>query len=50
MDNLKHSEKDGEISKDAHHDYANEIQEITDNYIGKMDESLAKKEQEIKQV
>ncbi len=50
MDDLKHSEKDGEISKDAHHDYANEVQEITDNYIGKMDESLAKKEQEIKQV
>lgn len=50
MDDLKHSEKDGEISKDAHHDYANDVQEITDNYVGKIDETLANKEQEIKQV
>ncbi len=50
MDDLKQSEKDGEISKDAHHDYANEVQEITDKYIGRIDESLANKEQEIKQV
>ena len=50
MDDLKRSEKDGDISKDAHHDYANEVQEITDKYIGRIDESLANKEQEIKQV
>ncbi len=50
MDDLKQSEKDGEISKDAHHDYANEVQEITDKYVGKIDQSLANKEQEIKQV
>ena len=50
MDDLKHSEKDGEISKDAHHDYANEIQELTDKYIGQMDEALTSKDEEIKQV
>lgn len=50
MDDLKRSEKDGDISKDAHHDYANEVQEVTDKYIGRIDESLANKEQEIKQV
>jgi ribosome recycling factor len=50
MDNLKHAEKDNEISKDEHHDYASEIQELTDTYVGRIDESLANKEKEIKQV
>ncbi len=50
MDNLKHSEKDGKVSKDEHHDYGSEIQELTDKYVGKIDEALANKEQEIKQV
>ncbi|MBC8337248.1 MAG: ribosome recycling factor [Rhodospirillales bacterium] len=50
MDNLKNAEKDNEISKDEHHDYAGEIQELTDTYVGKIDELLAKKEQDIKQV
>ncbi len=50
MDDLNHSEKDSEISKDEHHDYANEIQELTDKYIGQMDEALTNKEEEIKQV
>ena len=50
MDNLKHAEKDNEFSKDEHHDYASEIQELTDTYVGRIDESLANKEKEIKQV
>jgi len=50
MDDLKHSEKDGNISKDEHHDYATEIQELTDTYVGKIDELLANKEKEIMQV
>ena len=50
MDDLKNSEKDGDLSKDEHHDYANEIQEVTDLYVGKIDEALANKEQEITQV
>ncbi|MCH7865301.1 MAG: ribosome recycling factor [Proteobacteria bacterium] len=50
MDNLKHEEKDGGISKDEHHDYANEVQVLTDKYVAKIDEALTKKEQEITQV
>ncbi len=50
MDELKREEKDGEISEDAHHDYAHEIQELTDTYVKKIDETLSNKEQEIMQV
>jgi len=50
MDNLKHAEKDNEISSDEHHDYAGEIQELTDVSVGKIDDLLANKEKEIKQV
>jgi len=50
MDELKRSEKDGEISEDAHHDYGKEIQDITDEFIKKIDETLSHKEQEIMQV
>ncbi|MBT4932105.1 MAG: ribosome recycling factor [Rhodospirillaceae bacterium] len=50
MDELKRSEKDGEISEDEHHDYAKEIQDITDDFIKKIDDTLAHKEQEIMQV
>jgi len=50
MDDLKHSEKDSEISKDEHHDYANDIQELTDKYVGQIDAALINKEEEIKQV
>ncbi len=50
MDELKKAEKDGEISKDEHHDYDAETQELTDQYVKKVDESLHTKEQEIMQV
>lgn len=50
MDDLKNSEKDNKISKDEHHDYAGEIQELTDTYVGNIDEMLANKEKEITQV
>lgn len=50
MDELKKAEKDGDISQDAHHEYADVIQELTDEYIGKVDETLSHKEQEIMQV
>ena len=50
LDSLKAAEKDNEISQDEHHDYAGEIQELTDTYVGKIDELLDKKEQDIKQV
>lgn len=50
MDDLKKSEKDGNISEDQHRDYADIIQELTDEFIGKLDETFAKKEEEILQV
>ena len=50
MDELKREEKDGQISEDEHHDFSQEIQDLTDTYVGKIDESLTHKEQEIMQV
>ncbi len=50
MDQLKKSEKDSEISQDDHRLYADEIQEITDAHIKKIDETLQAKESEILQV
>ena len=50
MDELKRSEKDGSITEDEHHDYSQEIQELTDNYVNKIDESLSYKEKDILQV
>lgn len=50
MDELKREEKDGDISQDAHHEYANEVQLLTDEFIKKIDEALANKEEEIMQV
>lgn len=50
MDDLKRAEKDGEISQDAQHEYSDVIQELTDNYIKQIDETLAAKEAEIMQV
>jgi len=47
---MKKAEKDGDISKDEHHDYDGEIQEITDDFVKKVDEALFNKEQEIMQV
>ena len=50
MDNLKKVEKDGEISQDSHHEYNKDIQALTDEFVGKIDETLTKKEEEIMQV
>ena len=50
MEMLKRMEKDGEISKDEHHDWGGEIQNMTDEHIKVIDETLAQKEQEILQV
>ena len=50
MEMLKRMEKDGEISKDEHHDWGVEIQNMTDAHIKVIDETLAQKEQEILQV
>jgi len=50
MDDLKKMEKDGSLSEDEHHMWANEVQKLTDKYIADVDLILATKEQEIKQV
>ncbi len=50
MDELKRSDKDGDISEDEHHDFSQEIQMITDDFIKKIDDKLTHKEQEIMQV
>jgi len=47
---LKKMEKDHLISQDDHRKFGEEIQKMTDQYIGKVDESLKQKEQEIMQV
>ncbi|MEM7444577.1 MAG: ribosome recycling factor [Pseudomonadota bacterium] len=50
MDRLKKMEKDGDISQDDHKLYADEIQQLTDQTIKKIDDALASKESEIMQV
>ena len=50
MELLKRLEKDGEISRDEHDKSSAEMQRLTDQHIKKVDESLATKEKEIKQV
>lgn len=47
MDALKKMEKDNEISKDEHHDYADEVQKLTDEFIQKVDKLAGAKEKEI---
>jgi ribosome recycling factor len=50
MDQLKKMEKDGDISQDDHHIWGDEIQTLTDDMIAKIDEALATKDAEIRQV
>jgi ribosome recycling factor len=47
---LKKMEKDHQISQDEHRKYSDEVQKMTDQIIGKVDEALKSKEQEIMQV
>jgi len=50
MDTLKHLERDGEMSQDDQKLFADEVQEMTDQLISKIDASLEQKESEIMQV
>ena len=50
MDEIKKIEKDGIVGKDRAIDLSNEVQELTDDYIKKIDEMLSQKENEIRQV
>jgi ribosome recycling factor len=47
MDSLKKQEKDGDISEDEHKTQSDKVQQLTDQYIKKIDEMLAAKEKEI---
>ncbi len=50
MEKLKRMEREGELSQDEQHLWGEEIQQLTDDFIKKIDEALATKEQEILQV
>jgi ribosome recycling factor len=50
MDGLKKMEKDGDISEDEHRSLSDEVQKLTDSYVGKVDDALKSKEAEIMQV
>jgi len=47
---LKKLKTDGDISEDNLHDYQDDVQKITDDYIKKTDEVLAMKEAEIMEI
>lgn len=50
MELLKRLDKDGQMSEDDHHKNASRVQELTDRLIKEIDQTLAGKEVEIKQV
>jgi ribosome recycling factor len=50
MEMLKGLEKKHELSQDEHRKWHDEVQALTDSHIKKVDETLATKEKEIKQV
>ena len=50
MDSLKNAEKENSLSQDQHHEYADDVQSVTNEFIKKIDETLKNKEQEIMQV
>ncbi|WP_193170418.1 ribosome recycling factor [Nisaea nitritireducens] len=50
MDSLKKAEKDGDLSQDERHLYEEEVQEMTDKFVSRIDEALGSKEKEIMQV
>lgn len=50
MDALKKAEKDGDISEDDLRKLSGDVQKLTDDFIGKVDEALKTKEAEIMQV
>ncbi len=50
MDQIKGFEKKGEISEDDVKDWSDVVQKLTDSYVKRIDESLADKDREIKQV
>lgn len=50
MEVLKKLDKDGQMSEDEHHKNSAKVQELTDKLVKEVDQALAAKENEIKQV
>ncbi len=50
MDQIKGFEKKGEIAEDGVKDWSDAVQKLTDSYVRRIDENLAEKDREIKQV
>jgi ribosome recycling factor len=50
MDTIKKQEKDGDITEDQVHTFGDDVQKITDSFVGKVDTALQQKEQDIMQV
>ncbi|MEQ8333049.1 ribosome recycling factor [Nisaea sp.] len=50
MDSLKKAEKDGDLSQDERHLYEEEVQDMTNKFVSRIDEALSAKEKEIMQV
>lgn len=50
MEQIKAAEKKGAVSEDESKDWADEVQKLTDGYVKRIDEQLADKDREIKQV
>lgn len=50
MDQIKQLEKKGDISEDAMSRWHEEVQKLTDSYVKRVDDALAEKDREIRQV
>ncbi|MET0428875.1 MAG: ribosome recycling factor [Microvirga sp.] len=50
IDQIKTAEKKGDIGEDHLKDWSDEVQKLTDGFIKRIDESLAEKDKEIRQV
>lgn len=47
---LEHMKKDGSLSEDEERSAENELQKLTDRYVGDIDENLKRKEQELSEI
>lgn len=47
---LQEMERDGEISEDQYHRWLDDLQELTDDHVGTIDELLDRKEEEVMEV
>jgi ribosome recycling factor len=47
LDELKKNEKDAGISKDQSHNFSDSIQEVTDEFVRKIDDAVAAKEKDL---